>query len=149
MRVVDLWGGFRDRARRDLWQSDTVVPVFSTTKGMSSVALAVAHSRGLLEYDAPVATYWPEFAQNGKDRVAVRQLLAHQAGLAAVDAPITLQTARDLDALAVAIGPQRPAWEPGTRHGYHGMTIGFYEGELLRRIDPLRGVSLPESKALC
>jgi CubicO group peptidase (beta-lactamase class C family) len=137
-RVVDLWGGFRDRARREAWQSDTVVPVFSTTKGMSSVALAVGHSRGLFDYDAPVADYWPEFAQNGKDRVTVRQLLAHQAGLAAIDAPVTLQTARDLDALAVAIGPQRPAWQPGTRHGYHGMTIGFYEGELLRRIDPLR-----------
>jgi CubicO group peptidase (beta-lactamase class C family) len=68
----------------------------------------------------------------------VRQLLAHQAGLAAIDAPITLATARDLDALALAIAPQRPAWQPGTRHGYHGMTIGFYEGELLRRIDPPR-----------
>jgi CubicO group peptidase (beta-lactamase class C family) len=138
IRVVDLWGGFRDRARRDPWQSDTVVPVFSTTKGMSSVALAVAHSRGRFDYNAPVADYWPEFAQNGKERVTVRQLIAHQAGLAAIDAPITLQTARDLDALAVAIGPQRPAWQPGTRHGYHGMTIGFYEGELLRCVDPLQ-----------
>jgi CubicO group peptidase (beta-lactamase class C family) len=136
--VVDLWGGFRDRVRRELWQADTVVPVFSTTKGMSSVALAVAHSRGLFEYDAPVADYWPEFAQNGKDRVTVRQLVAHQAGLAAVDTPITLQTVRDLDALAVVIGPQRPAWQPGTRHGYHGMTMGFYQSELLRRVDPLR-----------
>jgi len=73
IRVVDLWGGFRDRARREPWQSDTVVPVFSTTKGMSSVALAVAHSRGLFEYDAPIADYWPEFAQNGKDRITVRR----------------------------------------------------------------------------
>src|SRR5262245_66191285 len=105
---------------------------------MSSVALAVAHSRGLFDYNAPVADYWPEFAQNGKERVTVRQLLAHLAGLAAIDAPITLQTARDLDALAAAIRPQRPAWQPGTRHGYHGMTIGFYEGELLRRCDPLQ-----------
>jgi CubicO group peptidase (beta-lactamase class C family) len=134
---VDLWGGFRDRGRRERWQSDTVVPVFSTTKGMSSVALAVAHSRGLFEYDAAVADYWPEFAQNGKDRITVRQLLAHQAGLAAVDTPITLETARDLNALAVALAPQRPAWQPGTRHGYHGMTMGFYQGELLRRVDPL------------
>jgi CubicO group peptidase (beta-lactamase class C family) len=111
---------------REPWQSETVVPVFSTTKGMSSAALAVAHSRGLFEYDAPVAAYWPEFAQYGKDRITVRQLLAHQAGLAAIDAPISLQTARDLDALAAAIAPQRPGWQPGARHGYHGMTIGFH-----------------------
>jgi CubicO group peptidase (beta-lactamase class C family) len=133
---VDLWGGFSDNARREPWRAETIVPVFSTTKGMSSVAVAVAHSRGLFDYDAPVAVYWPEFAQNGKDRVTVRQLLSHQAGVAAIDAPITLQTARDLDALATAIAPQRPNWEPGTRHGYHGITIGFYEGELLRRVDP-------------
>ena len=135
--VVDLWGGFRDRARREPWERETLVPVFSTTKGMASMAVAVGHSRGLFDYHAPVATYWPEFGRNGKDHVTVRQLLAHQAGVAAIDAPLTLQTARDLDALAAAIAPQRPAWQPGTRHGYHGITIGFYEGELLRRVDPL------------
>jgi CubicO group peptidase (beta-lactamase class C family) len=134
--VVDLWGGFCDVGRREPWRQDTMVPVFSTTKGMASMAIAVSHSRGLFDYGAPVASYWPEFARNGKSQVTVRQLLAHQAGLSAIDEPISLQKARDLDALAAAIAPQRPAWEPGTRHGYHGITIGFYEGELLRRVDP-------------
>jgi CubicO group peptidase (beta-lactamase class C family) len=134
--VADLWGGFRDRARHEPWARDTMVGVFSSTKGMASLAVAVAHSRGLFDYDKPVASYWPEFATNGKERITVRQLLSHQAGLTAIDAPMSLETARDLDALSAAIAPQRPAWEPGTRHGYHGITIGFYEGELIRRVDP-------------
>jgi CubicO group peptidase (beta-lactamase class C family) len=88
------------------------------------LAVALAHSCGLFDHNAPVASYWPEFAQNGKEHVTVRQLLAHQAGLTAIDAPIGLETARDLDVLAAATAPQRPGWEPGTRHGYHGITIG-------------------------
>ena len=134
--VVDLWGGYRDGVTRAPWEQDTLVPMFSTTKGVASMAIAVAHSRGLLDYDAPVARYWPEFADNGKEHVTVRQLLSHQAGLCAIDEPLGLPDLVDLDRIAAAVGRQRPAWEPGTRHGYHGITLGWYEGELIRRVDP-------------
>jgi CubicO group peptidase (beta-lactamase class C family) len=134
--VVDLWGGYRDGYRRWPWERDTMVPVASTTKGVASLAMAVAHSRGLLDHDAPVARYWPEFAANGKATVTVRQLLSHQAGLAVLDQPLDLPILADLDALAVPLAEQRPAWEPGTRHGYHAISLGWYESELLRRVDP-------------
>jgi CubicO group peptidase (beta-lactamase class C family) len=134
--VVDLWGGYRDGHRRWPWERDTMVPVASTTKGVASLAMALAHSRGLLDHDAPVARYWPEFAANGKAEVTVRQLLSHQAGLAVIDRPLDLPILADLDALAAVLAEQRPAWEPGTRHGYHAISLGWYEGELLRRVDP-------------
>ena len=137
-KVVDLWGGHRDAQRLDPWEEDTLVTVFSTTKGMAAMAIAVAHSRGLFELDEPVATYWPEFAQQGKATITVRQLLSHQAGLSAIDERLDLETLADLDRLAAIIARQRPAWEPGTRHGYHGLSLGFYENELIRRVDPER-----------
>jgi CubicO group peptidase (beta-lactamase class C family) len=83
--VVDLWGGYRDPSRGAPWEEDTLVLVYSTSKGLAAITVAMAHSRGWLDFDAPVALYWPEFAQNGKERVTVRQLLAHQAGLCAID----------------------------------------------------------------
>lgn len=89
-KVVDLWGGYRDGETRAEWREDTVVVMFSTTKGVSSLALALAHSRGLLDYDAPVAAYWPEFAWRGKGEITVRQLLSHQAGLPVLDIPLTI-----------------------------------------------------------
>ena len=134
--VVDLWGGLRDGARGLPWEGDTLVPVLSTTKGMASMAVAVAHSRGHLDLDARVCAYWPGFAQHGKDAVTVRQLLSHQAGLAALDAPIDSELLGDPDALAVPLARQAPLWEPGTRQGYHAVTFGFYASELLRRADP-------------
>jgi CubicO group peptidase (beta-lactamase class C family) len=137
-KVVDLWGGYRDGTTRAPWERDTLVPMFSTTKGVASMALAVARSRGLVDYDAPVASYWPEFAAAGKERVTVRQLLSHQAGLCAIDEKLELADLADLDRIADKIARQRPAWEPGTRHGYHGITLGWYEGELIRRVDPQR-----------
>jgi CubicO group peptidase (beta-lactamase class C family) len=136
--VVDLWGGYRDGRRRQPWRRDTMVTMFSTTKGVASLAVAVAHSRGLLDYDLPVAAYWPEFAANGKAEVTVRQLLSHQAGLAVIDKPLDLEILGDLDALAAILAEQKPAWEPGTRQGYHAISLGWYEGELLRRVDPAR-----------
>jgi CubicO group peptidase (beta-lactamase class C family) len=135
-KVVDLWGGIRNRRTGDPWQQDTMVVVHSATKGLAAMTLAIAHSRGWLDYDERIATYWPEFAQHGKDRITVRQLLAHQAGLFAIDEPVDRSVVADLDRLATVLARQKPAWEPGTRQAYHALTLGFYEGELLRRIDP-------------
>jgi CubicO group peptidase (beta-lactamase class C family) len=135
-KVVDLWGGIRNKLTGEPWEEDTLVLVFSSTKGMASMGVAVAHSRGLFDYDERVATYWPEFAQGGKEQVTVRQLLSHQAGVCAIDEPLNLEKLADPDRVAAAIAKQKPAWEPGTRHGYHGISLGWYESELIRRVDP-------------
>ena len=135
-KVVDLWGGIRNEDSGEPWEEGTMVFVASTTKGMAGMAIALAHSRGLLDYEERVCTYWPEFAKNGKEKVTVRQLLAHQAGLLALDAHVDRSIVADLDQLAIALAVQKPAWEPATRQAYHALTIGFYEGELLRRVDP-------------
>jgi len=136
-KVVDLWGGIRNKPTGELWAPDTMVVVHSATKGLAAMTLAIAHSRGWLDFEERVCAYWPEFAQNGKERVTVRQLLAHQAGLFAFDEPVDRSVVADLDRLAVVLARQKPAWEPGTRQAYHALTLGFYEGELLRRVDPL------------
>jgi CubicO group peptidase (beta-lactamase class C family) len=135
-KVVDVWGGVRNKLTGEPWQRDTMVVVHSATKGLAAMTLAIAHSRGWLEYDERVAKYWPEFAQNGKQGITVRQLLAHQAGLFAFDEPVDRSVLLDLDRLAQVMARHKPAWEPGTRQGYHGLTLGFYEGELMRRVDP-------------
>jgi CubicO group peptidase (beta-lactamase class C family) len=135
-KVVDLWGGIRNKQTGEPWEPDTMVVVHSTSKGLAAMTLAVAHSRGWLDYEERVCAYWPEFAQQGKERITVRQLLAHQAGLFAIDEPVDRSVVADLDRLAVVLARQKPAWEPGTRQAYHALTLGFYEGELLRRVDP-------------
>ena len=134
--VVDLWGGYRDGRARTAWERDTIVTVFSTSKGVAGVALALARARGLIDYDEAVAAYWPEFAQAGKEHITVRQLLAHQAGLAVIDRPLSVADLGDLDVVARALAAQAPVWQPGTHHGYHGQSLGWYEGELVRRVDP-------------
>jgi CubicO group peptidase (beta-lactamase class C family) len=135
-KVVDLWGGIRNKRTGEPWEQDTMVLIYSATKGLAAMTLAIAHSRGWLDYEERVCVYWPEFAQNGKGRITVRQLLAHQAGLFALDELVDRDLVADLDHLAVVLADQKPAWEPGTRQAYHAITLGFYEGELLRRIDP-------------
>jgi CubicO group peptidase (beta-lactamase class C family) len=135
-KIVDLWGGVRNKSTGEPWQQDTMVLIWSATKGLAAMTLAVAHSRGWLDYEERVCTYWPEFAQQGKEKITVRQLLAHQAGLFAFDEPVDRSVVADLDRLAVVLARQKPAWEPGTRQAYHALTLGFHEGELLRRIDP-------------
>ena len=134
--VVDLWGGIRNKTTGEPWDENTMVIVYSATKGLAAMTLAIAHSRGWLDYDEPVCTYWPEFAQHGKQRITIRQLLAHQAGLYALDERPDREVIADPDRLAVVLARQRPAWEPGTRQAYHAITLGYYESELLRRIDP-------------
>jgi CubicO group peptidase (beta-lactamase class C family) len=133
--VVDLWGGLRDADRGLPWKRDTLVPVFSTTKGVAALVTASLRSRGRLDYDGKVADYWPEFAARGKGLVTVRQLLAHEAGLAVLDEPTRVEDLLDLDGLADALAAQRPAWTPGTQHGYHAITLGLYQNELARRVD--------------
>jgi CubicO group peptidase (beta-lactamase class C family) len=135
-QVVDLWGGAADPGRTRAWGEDTLVLCFSATKGMAAAAVAVAVSRGWLELDAPVAAYWPQFAQAGKGSITVRQLLAHQAGLPAVDLRLDAAVIADWERMTDALAAQAPAWPPGTRHGYHSVTLGFYESELIRRVDP-------------
>lgn len=135
-KVVDLWGGVRSKASGEPWQEDTMVLVHSTTKGLAAMTLALAHSRGWLDYEQRVCNYWPEFAQNGKETITVRQLLAHQAGLFAFDEQADRNLVADPDRLAVVLARQKPTWAPGSRQAYHAITLGYYEGELLRRIDP-------------
>ena len=135
-KAVDLWGGTRNKQTGEPWEHDTLVVVHSATKGLAAMTLAIAHSRGWLDYEQPVCAYWPEFAQHGKERITVRQLLAHQAGLFAIDEPVDRNIVADLDQLAIILARQKPAWEPGSRQAYHALTLGFYEGELLRRVDP-------------
>jgi len=133
-RVVDLWGGIRNKATGEPWQEDTMVIVHSATKGLAAMTLALA--RGWLDYEERVSTYWPEFAQCGKKMITVRQLLAHQAGLFAFDEAVDRHVVADLERLALVLARQTPAWKPGTRQAYHAISLGFYEGELLRRVDP-------------
>ncbi|MCD6726158.1 MAG: beta-lactamase family protein [Solirubrobacteraceae bacterium] len=135
-KVVDLWGGVRDRRVGDPWRADTMAIVHSTTKGLAAMVMALADSRGWLDYDELVGTYWPEFAQRGKERITVRQLLSHQAGLFGFDEKVDRDVVADLDRLAEVMARQRPAWEPGERQAYHAISLGFYEGELIRRVDP-------------
>jgi CubicO group peptidase (beta-lactamase class C family) len=135
-KVVDLWGGYRNGITKAPWQEDTVVTAYSTTKGVSSLAVAHAASHGLISYDAKVADYWPEFAEAGKAAVTVRQLLSHQAGLPVLDEPLTLDDLAKPAELSAKLAAQAPAWTPGERHGYHAVSLGWYESELIRHADP-------------
>lgn len=134
-KVVDLWGGCRDEKMKAPWEEDTLTQVFSMTKGMAALAIAVAHSRGLLDYDERIAAYWPEFAQQGKESITLRQLLDHQAGLSAIDEPLDMETLTNHEDLDAILARQKPAWAPGTKHGYHMWTQGWYLSALMRRAD--------------
>jgi CubicO group peptidase (beta-lactamase class C family) len=131
--VADLWGG--RRVDDDPWQGDTLAMCFSTTKGVASTALHLLADRGEIDYDAPVATYWPEFAQGGKDRVTVRQVLTHSAGLHRMRTLVdNAQRMLDWEYMTDALARAEPAYEPGTRSGYHGLTYGWLVGEIVRRV---------------
>jgi CubicO group peptidase (beta-lactamase class C family) len=137
--VVDLWGGHADAARRVPWRRDTLVNFFSVGKAFTALAALVLVDRGLLDLDAPVARYWPEFAAGGKDGVTTRDLLCHRAGLPAVREPLPEGAMLDWRAMTTALAAQTPWWTPRTQHGYHVNTFGVLVGEIVRRI---AGVSL-------
>ena len=132
--VVDLWGGYADAARSRPWERDTIVTVYSTTKGMTAICAHRLADQGKLNIDAPVAQYWPEFAQAGKGDLAVRYLLSHRAGLPAIKAPLPPEALFDWERITSALAAQEPWWEPGTQHGYHAISYGFLLGEVVRRI---------------
>ena len=132
--VVDLWGGFADPARTRLWERDTIVNVYSTTKTMTALSALILADRGDLDFDAPVARYWPEFAANGKDRVKVSHLMSHAAGLSGWKQPITTEDLYDWEKVTTLLAAQAPYWEPGTAPGYHALTQGYLVGEVVRRI---------------
>ena len=132
--VVDLWGGFADPAAGRPWAADTLVMVHSSTKGAAALCAHVLASRGALDVDFPVARYWPEFAAAGKERIPVRMLLSHRAGLAAIDRSLRPRDGLDWNTMVGALAEQAPNWEPGTAHGYHAVTFGWLVGEVVRRI---------------
>jgi CubicO group peptidase (beta-lactamase class C family) len=132
--VVDLWGGVADRHTRRPWERDTIGLVWSSTKGATALCAHVLISRGLLDLDRPVAAYWPEFGQAGKDVVTVRMLLNHQAGLPAIRQPLVAGGLYDWDYMTEVLAAEEPFWEPGTRQGYHATTFGHLVGEVVRRV---------------
>jgi len=134
VQVVDLWGGHADKARTQPWTRDTIVNVFSTTKGLTAICAHRLADQGVLDLDAPVARYWPEFAQAGKERIPVRWLLSHRAGLPALRKPLSEDAFYDWNTMTTALAAEEPWWEPGAKHGYHAITYGWLVGEVIRRI---------------
>ena len=132
--VIDLWAGYADAARTRPWERDTLACLYSTTKAMTALSALVLVDRGQLDLDAPVARYWPEFAQAGKEAIPVRYLLSHQSGLAWFDEPLPVEALFDWDRIVGLLAAQRPSWQPGTQSGYHALTMGYLVGEVIRRI---------------
>ncbi|HEY2752080.1 serine hydrolase domain-containing protein [Phenylobacterium sp.] len=132
--VVDLWGGFADPAKTRPWERDTIVNVYSTTKTMTALTALLLADRGELDFEAPVARYWPEFAANGKAGVKVSHLMSHAAGLSGWKEPITTKDLYDWEKVTALLAAQAPYWEPGTQSGYHALTQGYLVGEVVRRI---------------
>ncbi len=133
--VVDLWGGFADQEKTRPWQKDTILTVYSTTKTMTSLTALLLADRGELDFDAPVARYWPEFAANGKERIKVSHVMSHASGLSGWREPVTaMEDLYDWEKMTALLAAQAPLWEPGTALGYHTITFGFLVGEIVRRI---------------
>lgn len=132
--VVDIWGGYADRAKTREWSQDTIVNVFSSTKNVTALAALMLIDRGLVDPFAPVAEYWPEFAANGKDQVEVRHVLSHTSGVSGWEIPFRLEDVYDWEKSTSRLAAQAPWWQPGTASGYHAMTSGHLIGEIVRRI---------------
>lgn len=132
--VVDIWGGFSDSAKTKPWEKDTIVNVFSTTKIMTALCIHLLIDKGLIDVEAPVFTYWPEFAQATKENVLVKHILSHSAGLPGFDQKIPVEALYDWDRIINLLAAQKPWWKPGTKIGYHMTTFGYLLGELVRRV---------------
>ncbi len=132
--VVDIWGGHADEAKTRPWEKDTIINVYSTTKTMTALTALLLADRGELDFDAPVARYWPEFAANGKADVKVSHLMSHSAGLSGWKEPITEADLYDWEKSTALLAAQAPYWEPGTKSGYHALTQGYLVGEVIRRV---------------
>src|SRR5580693_2847326 len=139
--VADVYGGYADAARTRPWERDTIVNVWSTTKTVTSLAVLMLADRGLVDLDAPVAAYWPEFAANGKEQVLVRHVMSHSSGVSGWNAPFALTDMYDLERSTALLAAQAPWWEPGTASGYHALNFGHLLGEIVRRVS---GKSLTE-----
>jgi CubicO group peptidase (beta-lactamase class C family) len=132
--VIDLWGGYADPAKTRAWEKDTIVNVYSTTKTMTALTALMLADRGLIDFDAPVAKYWPEFAANGKAAVKVSHLMSHSAGLSGWKEKISTADIYDWDKMTSLLAAQAPYWQPGTAPGYHALTQGYLVGEVIRRV---------------
>ncbi|MFX1323603.1 MAG: serine hydrolase domain-containing protein [Promethearchaeota archaeon] len=132
--IVDIWGGYADKAKSRPWEKDTIVNVYSTTKVMTIICALMLVDRGQLDLDAPVANYWPEFAQNGKEKIPVRQIFSHTSGLAGWEEKIDIKDFYNWNKVVSLLAAQKPWWDPGTSSGYHATTHGYLLGELVRRI---------------
>jgi CubicO group peptidase (beta-lactamase class C family) len=132
--VVDLWGGHADEAKSRPWERDTITNVYSTTKTMTALCALILADRGEIDFYAPVAKYWPEFAQKGKEKIEVRHLMSHSSGLSGWDAPLTAADLYDWEKMTSLLAAQAPWWEPGTASAYHSLTQGYLVGEVVRRV---------------
>lgn len=138
VEVANLWGGIAAKKTGAPWTDKTLALVFSTTKGAAAICVAMLVQSGKLDYDEPVATYWPEFAAAGKEAITVGQLMSHQAGLIFANPPLSLEQILAVDPVVETLAAQAPLWEPGTTHGYHALTYGWLAGEVVRRADGRR-----------
>jgi CubicO group peptidase (beta-lactamase class C family) len=131
--VVDIYGGYVDKAKTKEWQSDTIVNTFSTTKTMTALSTLIIADRGVIDLDERVSTYWPEYAQKGKENTLVKHFLGHSAGMPGWTEPVTVEDICDLDIATRMLAEQEPWWEPGTKIGYHPITFGVLISEVIRR----------------
>ena len=132
--IIDLWGGFADEAKTRPWERDTIVNLYSTTKTMTALTALLLADRGALEFDAPVAKYWPEFAAKGKERITVSHIMSHSSGLSGWKEPLKTEDLYNWEKMTSLLAEQAPLWEPGTASGYHTVSFGFLVGEVVRRI---------------
>ena len=135
-KVVDLWGGYRDNGNQHLWRESTMTLVYSMTKGLASLCIAKLHSDSLIDYDMPIAAYWPEFGVNGKERITIRQLLSHQSGLCLWEGSVPVSQLNDPDVIIPKLVNAKPYWMPGERSGYSAGIVGAYMREIVQRCDP-------------
>jgi CubicO group peptidase (beta-lactamase class C family) len=135
--LVDVWGGYADAARTIPWGEDTIVNVWSTTKEITALAILMLVEQGLVDLDAPVATYWPEFAQHGKQDILVKQVMSHTSGVSGWDQPFVAEDMYDWEKSTSQLAAQAPWWEPGTASGYHAQNQGHLLGEIVRRVSGL------------